>query len=1100
MFYDTHKTQFNMLKCEFLGNILYPKSYIGIDNRISATLKVNFMKTIRSLFFLINFISYSQEISEIKSSIPEIFPVSPQAASLGNYGSVPINYSTGKINYAVPIYNIQIGDFNFPINLSYNYSGLVAEEDAAIVGLGWTLNATGVITRQVFSKPDESLLGYIGNNMYDNEGVGKRFVAPYHRNLLDESEELDLFENSANGRWDTEPDRFIIQSNVLQASFYLNEDAKPIFLPQKNYITEFTDGFQGKINITDDKGISYVFGFKENTLTENILVDGSQQSYVSSWYLERILFPDTKGEILFEYDTYEYHKTSFSDSKNDTQGSCGDYDIPQNVRVSQTETSINALALKKITFPKGEVYFNNTLKNSSESSSGGAVLNSIEIKNSAGNTIDTYVFDYNRDNPDKIKLLTEIRKENSDKILPYYRFDYYGVLPEEISYSSQDVWGFYNGQTNINLVDGNRKESFEHTVIGALRTIHYPTGGFTEIEYEQNEVSYGSYPLTTNCSALTTNKEFYFGINSAGEGQKEGFETLTIPLSESVNDQIVKVTLRASTGGIEGISESEISILGYNKKAPCDPLGINNVSSYREGTFIATGPQSETSYFEIDSETNFLTINYRVNSTNGIASCSIKIEYFDPTESERNARYVGGIRVKKIRDYSDTNNHTEQNIHYINEGGETSGLLLNRPFYNTKISHVSPVGQCVQTAISARSNIPLSTFSGSPVLYKRVEILSNPEMENGKIINYYSGNRDLPGGNIFAHRDNKNWRKGSLEKVLVFNATNDTLELINSSYKTLLPYDKATAMDNKSIALSFKARQKTINYTIWMGQLARMAPQSTSEFSYSDFSFLPEFYKLEHEFRSHYFDNQKLLEQKDFLYHNRLGYIKELFIKNGSQESKMQSFKYCFEESDNILTDFNMLSSPILTESYLVEYNISETPVNTKISTKRVDFKQWSDGIIQPQIIKTSKGDEALEERLRYLKYDRYGNPLEVARSSGVTISYVWSYNQQYPVARIENATFSEIATALGINETELMNFDQSSIGTLDALRSHPDMVNAIIVTYDYKPLVGVTKITDPRGYTTTYDYDKFNRLEFIKDELGNLISENKYQYLRSAN
>jgi len=52
-----------------------------------------------------------------------------------------------------------------------------------------------------------------------------------------------------------------------------------------------------------------------------------------------------------------------------------------------------------------------------------------------------------------------------------------------------------------------------------------------------------------------------------------------------------------------------------------------------------------------------------------------------------------------------------------------------------------------------------------------------------------------------------------------------------------------------------------------------------------------------------------------------------------------------------------------------------------------------------------------------------------------------------------------------------------------------------MISTYTYKPLLGVETMTDPRGYTMTYEYDNSQRLKRIRDAEGNIISENDYHY-----
>ena len=52
-----------------------------------------------------------------------------------------------------------------------------------------------------------------------------------------------------------------------------------------------------------------------------------------------------------------------------------------------------------------------------------------------------------------------------------------------------------------------------------------------------------------------------------------------------------------------------------------------------------------------------------------------------------------------------------------------------------------------------------------------------------------------------------------------------------------------------------------------------------------------------------------------------------------------------------------------------------------------------------------------------------------------------------------------------------------------------------MITTFIYKTLIGVSSITDPKGDTVYYEYDDLNRLKFIKDAQGNLLSENQYKY-----
>lgn len=87
--------------------------------------------------------------------LPTVIPPSPTAASLGKYGDIDVGKYTGIPNISIPLYNLSLGNLNVPIDLNYSSSGLKVEEKSSWIGLGWSLNAGGVITRSVHNKADE---------------------------------------------------------------------------------------------------------------------------------------------------------------------------------------------------------------------------------------------------------------------------------------------------------------------------------------------------------------------------------------------------------------------------------------------------------------------------------------------------------------------------------------------------------------------------------------------------------------------------------------------------------------------------------------------------------------------------------------------------------------------------------------------------------------------------------------------------------------------------------------------------------------------------------------------------------------------------------
>ena len=96
----------------------------------------------------------------------------------------------------------------------------------------------------------------------------------------------------------------------------------------------------------------------------------------------------------------------------------------------------------------------------------------------------------------------------------------------------------------------------------------------------------------------------------------------------------------------------------------------------------------------------------------------------------------------------------------------------------------------------------------------------------------------------------------------------------------------------------------------------------------------------------------------------------------------------------------------------------------------------------------------------------------QVSPVDNLNTTYLWDATGTYVMAKIENATYSQIST----HDGKLCTYSSQNLFA----EISSSVSGALITTFTHKPLVGVTQQTNPTGVTTYYEYDDFGRLSIV--------------------
>ena len=219
---------------------------------------------------------------------PVLIPNSPEATEFIKHGNTPVNMYAGKPDINIPIYTIKGRKFNMPISLNYDAGGIKVSQIATQVGLGWSLQTGGMISRVTNGKPDHVL--ETASRYYNSYYTDYEKLKAFYQTSISENQKyipvnpkylnslVDYFnyeEYILKGLIDTEPDYYSFNVGSVSGTIYIDpvsgearcNNGKNYKISYAGSLTNFTGGGILSWKIIDEYGNQYYFDKYDITKT-----------------------------------------------------------------------------------------------------------------------------------------------------------------------------------------------------------------------------------------------------------------------------------------------------------------------------------------------------------------------------------------------------------------------------------------------------------------------------------------------------------------------------------------------------------------------------------------------------------------------------------------------------------------------------------------------------------------------------------------------------------------------------------------------------------------------------------------------------------------
>lgn len=419
---------------------------------------------------------------------------------------VPVDLQSGKPIINIPIYTATSSDLSIPVSLNYNAGIPETQENGSDdynLGIGWSLNAGGSISRTVKSLPDD----YKGTGsdirmgwLYGSGASAvNSFIIQSRTNCTGDAANYSALSSAVNSNFDSEPDVFNFNFGGYSGQFVFDNNKVIQLLPYQdikilpNYDA---NGLIASFTVTTPYGIQYQFA-PTSIVTQSVKPIGSYSSelylrdqlikyikpitYTTVWSLTQIT--SSTGAVI----TLGYGGTSGPVNLDNTSTFSSPTDIflansaigtayRRNLFATQIATEVKLLTgittpNFKLSLNYSNVYTTRTIPGGSGGSTTYAYylisVNSFQINATLGPLVETINMNYS--SVQGRTYLQSISRRNGCVTQPPYQFEYSGtVLPPAVwsstnvpssilpvpslDFYQQDYWGYYNANGAKKLV------------------------------------------------------------------------------------------------------------------------------------------------------------------------------------------------------------------------------------------------------------------------------------------------------------------------------------------------------------------------------------------------------------------------------------------------------------------------------------------------------------------------------------------------------------------------------------------------------------------------------------------------------------------------